>query len=628
MKIVRRFIPFATIFICIALISLLIFFVTKQNFNNNDDEIPFLIGITQPNLNEPWRIEMNEEIKSEASKYEELHVIFTDSAQNSYQQKLDIEKLLDYGIDLLIVSVDDAATLTPTITEAYKKIPVIVLGRGVTGYDYTLYIGSDHELIGKKLGDYVDQLIGKTEGAIIEIQGDRESPTVIERKEGLLQIMSSHPNLKLTNTIYANWQRDEAEDKLLKLLENGNQPDLVFAHNDAMAVGAYRALKKLQLKDVQIIGIDAVNAENSGLQMIRTGAITGTINSPTGGKEAVQYALDILKKEIGIPKKIILKSKKITKDNVNEYLEEQRERKYEKFNIENLKEEITLGFIQVGNESNWRLAHTKSVITAANEAGINLKYENADQDQDKQIEFIRSFIKQGVDVIALSPKVETGWDDILKEAKQAGIPVILSDREIRVEDDSLWTAYIGSDFEEEGRRAARWLVSTHKGEQKKVIEIQGTEQSAPAVGRNQGFIEVLEQHVDFKIIETLKGDFTFDAGRKLMEKSLQKYGSDIDVVYAHNDDMALGAIKAIEKYGLKPGEDIITISIDATKDAFRALSAGKLNLAVECNPLLGPQIMKAVKDIMIGKDIPLKFITSEGVFTQESAQKNMPKREY
>lgn len=294
---------------------------------------------------------------------------------------------------------------------------------------------------------------------------------------------------------------------------------------------------------------------------------------------------------------------------------------------------IVLGFSQVGAESEWRTANTESIKSAAQEYGIELKFSDAQQKQENQIKAIRSFIAQKVDVIAFSPVVESGWETVLKEAKTAGIPVILIDRGVDIEDDSLWVSFMGSDFVEEGRRAARWLVEFMEGkgrgsEEINIVELQGTVGSAPAIDRKTGFEEILKDHSNYKIIKSQTGDFTRALGKEVMEAFLKSDGDKIDVLFAHNDDMAIGAIQAIEEYGKKPGEDIIIVSIDAVKGAFEAMIAGKLNCTVECSPLLGPQLMEAVQDIMAGKELPKTIYTEEGVFPQEVAEKEFPNRKY
>jgi galactofuranose transport system substrate-binding protein len=291
---------------------------------------------------------------------------------------------------------------------------------------------------------------------------------------------------------------------------------------------------------------------------------------------------------------------------------------------------IVLGFSQIGAESEWRTANTESIKAAAKDSGIDLKFADAQQKQENQIRAIRSFIAQKVDVIAFSPVVESGWETVLREAKAAKIPVILTDRAVNVKDDTLWVTFMGSDFLEEGRKAGRWLVEKMKGRSGDVniVELQGTVGSAPAIDRKKGFEEIVKADPKFKIIRSQTGDFTRAKGKEVMEAFLKAEGRKINVLYAHNDDMAIGAIQAIEEAGIKPAQDIVIISIDAVKGAFEAMMAGKLNVSVECSPLLGPQLMAATKDLMAGKKLPKRIVTEEGIFPMEVAAKEFPKRKY
>ncbi len=291
---------------------------------------------------------------------------------------------------------------------------------------------------------------------------------------------------------------------------------------------------------------------------------------------------------------------------------------------------IVLGFSQVGAESEWRTANTESIKSSAKDAGIDLKFSDAQQKQENQIKAIRAFIAQKVDVIAFSPVVESGWGTVLREAKAAKIPVILSDRAVNEKDDSLWVSFMGSDFVEEGRRAGQWLVEKTKGSTTPVniVELQGTVGSAPAIDRKKGFEEIIKADPKFKIIRSQTGDFTRAKGKEVMEAFLKAEGKKINVLYAHNDDMAIGAIQAIEEAGMKPAKDILIISVDAVKGAFEAMMAGKMNVSVECSPLLGPQLMQAVKDLKAGKTLPKRIVTQEGVFPMEVAAKEFPNRKY
>jgi len=291
---------------------------------------------------------------------------------------------------------------------------------------------------------------------------------------------------------------------------------------------------------------------------------------------------------------------------------------------------IVLGFSQVGAESEWRTANTESIKSAAKDAGIELKFSDAQQKQENQIKAIRSFIAQKVDVIAFSPVVESGWETVLREAKAAKIPVVLTDRSVNVKDTSLYVSFMGSDFVEEGRKAGRWLVDKMKGTtgQVNIVELQGTVGSAPAIDRKKGFEEIIKADPKFKIIRSQTGDFTRAKGKEVMEAFLKAEGKKINVLFAHNDDMAIGAIQAIEEAGMKPAKDITIISIDAVKGAFEAMMAGKLNVSVECSPLLGPQLMAAVKDIKAGKQVQKRIVTEEGIFPMEVAAAEFPKRKY
>jgi len=292
--------------------------------------------------------------------------------------------------------------------------------------------------------------------------------------------------------------------------------------------------------------------------------------------------------------------------------------------------EITLGFSQIGAESEWRTANTNSIRSATTEAGIRLKFSDAQQKQENQIKALRSFIAQRVDVIAFSPVVETGWETVLREAKSAAIPVIITDRAVEVSDDSLYVTLMGSDFVEEGRKAGRWLLEKTQARAGdiNIVELQGTVGSAPANDRKRGFQEIIATNPRYKIIRSQTGDFTRARGKEVMEAFLKADGKRINVLFAHNDDMAIGAIQAIEEAGFKPGQDILIVSIDGVKGAFEAMMAGKLNVTVECNPLLGPQLVAAVKDVVAGKPVPKRIVTEESIFPMETARDVFPTRKY
>ena len=289
---------------------------------------------------------------------------------------------------------------------------------------------------------------------------------------------------------------------------------------------------------------------------------------------------------------------------------------------------LVVGFSQVGAESGWRTANTDSIKSEAAKRGIDLRFSDAQQKEENQIKAIRSFIAEGVDVIAFSPVVETGFEPVLQEAKKAGIPVVLSDRAVKVSDPSLYACFLGSDFIEEGRRAGNEAVKLTDGKAN-IAELVGTVGSAPAIDRKKGFEEILKSHPDMKIVMSQSGDFTRAKGKEVMEAFLKAPNAkDINLLFAHNDDMALGAIQAMEEAGIKPGTDIKIVSIDGVRGAFEAMKDGKLNVTVECNPLLGPQLFDLIEAVAAGKEVPKRVVTQEGVYEQSQAAAELPKRQY
>ena len=292
-------------------------------------------------------------------------------------------------------------------------------------------------------------------------------------------------------------------------------------------------------------------------------------------------------------------------------------------------EALTLGFAQVGAESGWRTANTKSIQDSAAAAGVNLKFSDGQQKQENQIKAIRSYIQQKVDVIAFSPVVTTGWDTVLQEAKRANIPVILTDRAVDTPDQTLYKTFLGSDFVAEGKKAGDWLVAQEKTASGPVniVQLEGTTGSAPAIDRTKGFAAAIAANPNLKVVASQTGDFTRSGGKQVMEAFLKSQPK-IDVVYAQNDDMGLGAIEAIQAAGKVPGKDIKIITVDAVKDGMQALADGKINFIVECSPLLGPQLMDLAKKVKDGQTVPTRVLTEETTFDQAAAQAALPERKY
>lgn len=286
--------------------------------------------------------------------------------------------------------------------------------------------------------------------------------------------------------------------------------------------------------------------------------------------------------------------------------------------------DMTLCYPQLGAESDWRTANTASIKETAEKLGIKkLVFSDAQQKPENQISAMRSCIQQGVDVIALPPVVEDGWDAVLTEAKNAGIPVIIVDRSVSA-DPSLYAAHIGSDMVLEGKKAGEEMNKLLP-DGGKILELSGTTGSGAAVGRAEGFREALAKNIE--IVDSQTGNFTRAEGKPVMEAFLKKYGTDIQGVFIHNDDMAIGAIEAMEAAGLKPG-DIKIVSVDGTRGGFQAMIDGWIQADVECNPLLGPQVFELALKLMNGEEIEREILTNESVYYPENAAELLPDRKY
>ena len=282
-------------------------------------------------------------------------------------------------------------------------------------------------------------------------------------------------------------------------------------------------------------------------------------------------------------------------------------------------ESVVVGFSQLGAESSWRMANTASMVSAAESYGFALMMENANQKQELQIKSIRSFIASRVDVIVFSPIVETGWDNVLREAQQAGIPVILMDRMIETADDSLYTAYVGADFYAEGRKAGEYLIRKADAlgaSHMRIAEMSGTIDSTPMRDRQRGFMDAIAGDPRFEVIDSISGDFLRSKGEECMTELLEKYGAEgIDVIYSHNDSMTLGALDVMEAAGVRPGHDILVITVDGEAEAVQALKAGRVNCIVQCTPALGGSVMALVQGLVNSRSIPRVSHPVEAVFS-------------
>jgi galactofuranose transport system substrate-binding protein len=288
-------------------------------------------------------------------------------------------------------------------------------------------------------------------------------------------------------------------------------------------------------------------------------------------------------------------------------------------------EPLTIGFAQVGSESAWRRAFTDATVAEAEARGINLLFSDGENNRDLQIAAIRSFIEQGVDGIILSPVVETGWDEVLQEVKEANIPLVVVDRNVTA-DPSLYITRVSSDFTHEGRLAAAWLVQETAGTCK-IIELEGTVGSSAARDRQIGFNEVIALFPNMEIVLSQSGDFTHDGGQEAMEGIIVSEDmSDICAVWAHNDDMALGAIDAMKAADIDPADDILVVSVDAVPDIFYAMMNGDANASVELSPYMAGPAFDAIEAYLRGEEIPAWIPVQGGIYFPETAAEEYERR--
>lgn len=299
-----------------------------------------------------------------------------------------------------------------------------------------------------------------------------------------------------------------------------------------------------------------------------------------------------------------------------------------------MEELIVVGISQVGAESDWRVANSESMKAVfTEENGYRLLFEDARQIQENQIIAVRKFIQQQVDYIVIMPLSENGWESVLQEARDAGIPVILVDRMMDVEDETLYTAHVGSDFYAQGKKAVDWMDRKYGSgnETVDIIHIQGTLGSTAQIGRTNALTEAVDAHEDWQILTCLDGDFTQAKSYEVMCSYLDSLPpeQDIDVIYCENDNEAFGAIEALEQRGYVCGQDVDVICFDATRNALYQCLDGKISLAVECNPLLGPMVEQIIQDLQQGLIPKKQHYVQEQQFTKESLTAELiAQREY
>ena len=295
-------------------------------------------------------------------------------------------------------------------------------------------------------------------------------------------------------------------------------------------------------------------------------------------------------------------------------------------------ENIVVGFSQSGTESNWRKRHTESIIEEMNKEGYEVLYRNGFMNQDRQIQDMRTFIAYKVDMIVFTPIVEDGWDAVLLEAKDAGIPVIVVDRHIRTAEENLYLTHIGPSFKAEGNRAGLYITNHFQNSSQtsiKILEMRGLAKTSSANFRSEGFTEVISRDSRIAIVASLEGDYIRSKAKDVFRNYIEENGwIDIDVLYSHNDEMTLGILEVMKESGIVPGQDIIIVTNDGQSEMIENLRAGKVNCVVECNPNAGWYVRNTIKRYLKGNPIPNEIYMPETVFSDKGNLESIPPREY
>ena len=541
-----------------------------------DDQEMFLIGMSQANKGEPWRQAMNDQIEAAAAEHPEIEVVFADAAQDNAKQVADVENFILQGIDLLIISPNEAAPLTDVVTKAFDQgIPVVVLDRKVLGDQYTMWIGADNTFIGETAGERVaawcaDQ--GHRPCNVAELRGLEGSTPAQERGDGFRAGIAGNPDVEIVASQNADWLREKAIPTSQAIFQANPDVHVVYAHNDPMAEAAYISAENagLPLDDMFFVGIDALPTPDGGIRSVLEGRIDATYVYPTGGAEAIDYALQLLLDGVTPEREVILGTQEVLEDNAVAV--------YESFGGDpsdadvvaddvaaaggDDQEMFLIGMSQANKGEPWRQAMNDQIEAAAAEhPEIEVVFADAAQDNAKQVADVENFILQGIDLLIISPNEAAPLTDVVTKAFDQGIPVVVLDRKVLGDQYTMW---IGADNtfigETAGERVAAWCAD--QGHRPcNVAELRGLEGSTPAQERGDGFRAGIAGNPDVEIVASQNADWLREKAIPTSQAIFQA-NPDVHVVYAHNDPMAEAAYISAENAGL-PLDDMFFVGIDA-----------------------------------------------------------------
>ena len=556
--------------------------------------VKFLIGVSQANLSEPWRISMTDEIQRQAGLHPEVRIIVADASDSLGKQIGDVEKFEGLGVDLLIISPLESEALTPTVTRVFQSIPVIVLNRSVANYDYTLFIGPDNARIGQEAGRFVARTLRGTGGDVLEVLGRSGSPPTLERAQGFRQEIARNPLIRLQSPVLANWLRDGAEDSVLDRLRVDGPPQVIFAHNDAMAYGAWLAAEKLGLsKKITFLGVDGLPGPRGGLELLRSGILDGTFLSPTGGQEAVEFALALLRHEGEQPKKVILGTRFLTRSDL--------EKSVPRFQATGTR---SVAFLPSTSGGSWGQRLRTSAEAALKEGGWTLTMLSGTEPT----------LPSGLDAVVVDATDRGAEDRLHREAIEAAararnLPLFRLGPQPAPGDDSGWTLALGPDPVEEGRRAGRWLAGEGV---RRILEITSPPSAAETIDRSDGLGQGLAERGTGLVTLTVATEGTRQEGRDAVNRALAE-GISFDGVFAHSDELALGASDALRGRVKSLAK---VAGVGGGTEAMAALKNGWIACLVRSPSDLGPLLRSDMIRFLADGGVSRRWITSHDVVTR------------
>lgn len=575
-------------------------------------EVEYLIGMSHPNLTDEWQIVIHEELEEYSQGYDRIKMIFTNAGSSSYKQINDIDKLLEYGIDLLIITVNDANVLGPIIDEVEKKIPVIVLDKDIGFNDYTLFIGPDYNSVGQMGAQRLKDLAGEDMINIVTLNGPIEDPMVREISKGFSDMVNRELNMNITENIYCGWLRTEAEKEFELFIQSNQEFDVVFAQSNALAIGAGNILKEHGM-DVPIITVSKF-MEDKYLTYLDIGELNTIIYTPVGGKEAIDYAMEILESNrtnLHIPKRIVMKSFSVTKQNKSIYTESSERR-----------QTLEVGYIQTHlyNEENLSMTINNDIQVVNNAyENIGFRYYDIDEDQSArekdqlQKHYFMELLNQGVDIIFFSPENSFGWEELTKLAKSKNTYVVCLGNPLEYEDTNV--IYIGPDYIDQGIRLSNYLINNVYNIHYDIgiLEVTGDLNTRLTVEKSSSFRQQISGYSRINIIDSIEGYQGHYQQEELpkqmlqlkekMKQSFTKYSNDINVVYLHQD-YYINPLKEVIKE-LNLDQEIVVIS---NNDSGIANKDSELDYQVYPDSLYKDQIIMLLDYFMGRTQIPIEKI--------------------